>query len=63
MKITKRQLRRIIKEWRQNPAKIRQARRQRDRDRMIDTMSFKQLKTQAFDSAQGINGSLSTGQY
>ena len=63
MKITKRQLRRIIKEWRQNPAKIRQARRQRDRDRMIDTMSFKQLKTQAFDSAQGINGRLSTGQY
>ena len=71
MKITKRQLRRIIKEekavleqsWRENPAKIRQARRERDRQSMIDTMTFNQLKTQAFDSAQGINGRLSTGQY
>ena len=63
MKITKRQLRRIISEWRQNPAKIRQARRQRDRDRMIDTMTFNQLKTKAFDSALGIQGRLDTGQY
>ena len=63
MRITKRQLRRIIKEWRQNPAKIRQARRERDRQRMIDTMSFDQLKRKAFDSAQGINGRLDTGQY
>ena len=63
MKITKRQLRRIIKEWRQNPAKIRLERRKRDRQRMIDTMTFEQLKRRAFDSAQGINGRLSTGQY
>ena len=71
MKITKRQLRRIIREekavleqsWRQNPAKIRQARRERDRQSMIDTMTFNQLKRKAFDSAQGIQGRLDTGQY
>jgi hypothetical protein len=71
MKITKRQLRRIIKEekavleqsWRQNPAKIRRERRQRDRQRMIDTMTFEQLKRKAFDSALGIQGRLNTGQY
>lgn len=71
MKITKRQLRRIIKEekavleqsWRQNPAKIRLERRQRDRQRMIDTMTFEQLKRRAFDSALGIQGRLDTGQY
>jgi len=71
MKITKRQLRRIIKEekavleqsWRQNPAKIRLERRKRDRQRMIDTMTFEQLKRRAFDSALGIQGRLNTGQY
>lgn len=71
MKITRRQLRRIIKEekavleqsWRQNPAKIRRERRERDRQRMIDTMTFKQLKRSAFDSALGIQGRLDTGQY
>ena len=71
MKITKRQLKRIIKEekavleqsWRQNPAKIRRERRQRDRQRMIDTMTFKQLKRRAFDSALFIQGRLDTGQY
>ncbi len=71
MKITKRQLRRIIKEekavleqsWRTNPAKIRLQRRQRDRQRMIDTMTFDQLKRKAFDSALNINGRLDTGQY
>ena len=71
MKITKRQLRRIIKEekavleqsWRQNPAKIRLERRKRDRQRMIDTMTFKQLKRAAFDSALDIQERLNTGQY
>ena len=71
MKITKRQLRRIIKEekavleqsWRQNPAKIRRERRERDRQRMIDQMTFKQLKRSAFDSALFIQGRLDTGQY
>lgn len=63
MKVTKRQLRRIIKEWRQNPAKIRLARRQKDRQRMIDQMTFKQLKSKAFDSALFIQGRLDTGQY
>ena len=71
MKITKRQLRRIIKEekavleqsWRENPAKIRRQRRIRDRQRMIDQMTFKQLKRSAFDSALFINNRLDTGQY
>ena len=63
MRITRKQLRRIIKEWRQNPAKIRLQRRQRDRDRMIDQMTFKQLKSKAFDSAGFINNRLRTGQY
>ena len=71
MKISKRQLIRIIKEekavleqsWRQNPAKIRLERRKRDRQRMIDTMTFEQLKRRAFDSALGIQGRLNTGQY
>ena len=63
MKITRRQLRRIIKEWRENPAKIRLARRKRDRQRMIDQMTFKQLKSSAFDSAGFINNRLRTGQY
>ena len=71
MKITKRQLRRIIKEekavleqsWRENPAKIRRQRRERDRQRMIDQMTFKQLKRRAFDSALFINNRLDTGQY
>ena len=78
MKITKRQLRRIIQEavhdhlkekgmleqsWRQNPAKIRRQRRIRDRQRMIDQMTFKQLKSRAFDAALGIQGRLNTGQY
>ena len=63
MRITKRQLRRIIKEYPANPNKIRRQRRERDRQRMIDTMTFDQLKTKAFDSAQGIQGRLDTGQY
>ena len=71
MKISKRQLRRIIKEekavleqsWRENPAKIRRQRRIRDRQRMIDQMTFKQLKRRAFDSALFINNRLDTGQY
>ena len=71
MKITKRQLRRIIKEekamleqsWRENPAKIRRQRRLKDRQRMIDQMTFKQLKRRAFDSALFIQGRLDTGQY
>ena len=71
MKITKRHLRRIIREekavleqsWRQNPAKIRRQRRQKDRQRMIDQMTFKQLKSRAFDAALGIQGRLDTGQY
>lgn len=71
MKITKRQLRRIIREekalleqsWRQNPAKIRLQRRLKDRDRMIDQMTFEQLKSRAFDSALFIQGKLDTGQY
>ena len=64
MIITKRQLKIIIKEekavleqsWRQNPAKIRLERRKRDRQRMIDQMTFKQLKRSAFDSALYIQG-------
>ena len=71
MKITKRQLKRIIKEekavleqsWRENPAKIRRQRRIKDRQSMIDTMTFKQLKRRAFDSALFIQGRLDTGQY
>ena len=71
MKITKRQFRRIIKEekavleqsWRQNTAKIRLERRKRDRQRMIDQMTFKQLKRSAFDSALYIQGQLNTGLY
>ena len=71
MKITKRHLRRVIKEekavleqsWRENPAKIRRQRRIRDRQRMIDQMTFKQLKRRAFDSALFIQGRLDTGQY
>ena len=71
MKITKRQLRRIIQEekavleqsWRENPAKIRRQRRLKDRQRMIDQMTFKQLKRRAFDSALFINNRLDTGQY
>lgn len=71
MKITKRHLRRIIKEekamleqsWRENPAKIRRQRRLKDRQRMIDQMTFKQLKRRAFDSALFINNRLDTGQY
>lgn len=63
MKITKNQLKRIIKEWRQNPAKIRLERRKRDRQRMIDQMTFEQLKRRAFDSALDIQGRLDTGQY
>ena len=71
MKITKRQLRKIIREeksvveqaWRENPAKIRRQRRIKDRQRMIDQMTFKQLKSRAFDSAHFINNRLRTGQY
>ena len=71
VKITERQLRRLIKEekavleqsWRENPAKIRRQRRIRDRQRMIDQMTFKQLKRRAFDSALFINNRLDTGQY
>ena len=71
MKVTKKQLRRIIKEekavleqsWRENPAKIRRQRRIKDRQRMIDQMTFKQLKRRAFDSALFINNRLDTGQY
>ena len=78
MKISKRQLRALIQEavhdhlkekgmleqsWRENPAKIRRQRRIKDRDRMIDQMTFKQLKRRAFDSALFINNRLDTGQY
>ena len=71
MIISKRQLKIIIKEekavleqsWRQNPAKIRLERRKRDRQRMIDQMTFKQLKRSAFDSALYIQGQLNTGLY
>ena len=78
MKITKRQLRTLIREavhdhlkekgmleqsWRENPAKIRRQRRLKDRQRMIDQMTFKQLKRRAFDSALFIQGRLNTGQY
>jgi len=65
MKITKRQLRRIINEWwgGPSPKQIALQRRKKDYQTMIDQMTFEQLKRKAFDSAQGINGKLSTGQY
>lgn len=63
MRISKRQLRQIIKEYPSNPNKIRRQRRERDRQSMIDTMTIDQLKRKAFDSALDINGRLDTGQY
>ena len=64
MKITKRQLRRIIREEKANlVSEGRLDQRRKDRDAMVAQMTFKKLRNKAYDLAGYLRGGLSTGQY
>ena len=64
MKITKRQLRRIIKEEKTKlVSEGRLDQRRKDRDAMVAQMTFKKLRNKAWDLAGSLQGRLSTGQY